>query len=449
MNNNKPYLSKLLSFDEINNIFEFLDLKSLVAFTKTTKNIRTCAQIKLVWYNALMKYLPEYPPFSVSQNEVSLSCCALEKLQTFITHRFSIAIVANRLKTFEPRFLHRSMTSSYNGETYVFGGVDCRGHAYSDCWKVIVNESTYSIHLRKIDTTIVTSSSSSPPRMYSNQNQPDQYRDHPGSTSASATCVMHDGSPVVFGGIVDGMFSSQFWRLQLHHKNNQGKWINCRLPHATSDDDMPWMADMVLAAAAVEEGDDYPHHPQNMGVHEDPPPMNHPQQQIVQHVQQQLTAFFLGTDQGLGQGQGLGLDVVNAQPIIDHHQEHNDEPLPQHEEHHEHIQQYQPPPPITAPITAPIHQGLPPPITAPITEPIPTSTRYRTPPGRWGHSLISYDRFLFLFGGSRPGEGRPTSYPTLFLPFSYLFLVCTSYITPYPFLGLYIIPFPFLGLLLR
>ena len=39
-----------------------------------------------------------------------------------------------------------------------------------------------------------------------------------------------------------------------------------------------------------------------------------------------------------------------------------------------------------------------------------------------------------------------TSYSNLFIPFSYLFLVCTSYITPYPFLDLHIIPFPFLGL---
>ena len=231
-NNNKPYLSKLLSFDEINNIFQFLDLKSLVEFTKTIKNIRTCAHVKLVWYHALLKYLPEYPPFSLSKSGDLLSGCAFEKLQSFVTQRFSIGIVTNRLQTFAPRFLHRSMTSSYNGETYVFGGVDCRGQAHSDCWKVIVDEATYTIRVCKIDTTIVhhhplpssSSSSSSSPALLSNQSSSSEHHrsnhppaiNHPGNTSASATCVMHDGSPVVFGGIVDGMFSSQFWRLQLH-----------------------------------------------------------------------------------------------------------------------------------------------------------------------------------------------------------------------------------------
>ena len=456
MNNNNPYLSKLLSFDEINNIFQFLDLNSLVAFTKTTKNIQTCAKVKLVWYNALMNYLPEYPPFSVSQSGDSLSGCALEKLQTFITHRYSMGVVTNRLKIFEPRFLHRSMTSSYNGETFVFGGVDCRGRAYSDCWKVVVNESNYSIHLRKIDTTMVTDPSS--PRLHAGgPNQTDQYRDHPGNTSASATCVMHDGSPVVFGGIVDGMFSSQFWRLQLennhnsnndHNNNNnnnnnisiKGKWINCRLPRSATDDDMPWMADMVLAAAAADdEDDDYHNHQQDeldVGVHGPAmgiePPVNHPQQQLEQHVQQQMTAFFLGAT-GLLQEQGINhIDVIDDQdqPVIDQHQAvyiNNPPPLvfeqqvpQQHPNHANNNQQY--PAPLHQVQIPPVHQA-PPADTLPLdtpqpdTPPMPLRPRYRTPPGRWGHSLISYDRFLFLFGGSRPGEGKSFPLPLLFTPF--------------------------------
>ena len=146
-------------------------------------------------------------------------------------------------------------------------------------------------------------------------------------------CVISTGDVLLFGGIIDTLFSSQFWLLRLklhsHHISTlMGEWEDVRLRTILSDEQI-----------AINEHIAYVTANNN---------------QIMMEVNNQENGDY----EGDGDRDDIDDDSVSNRTDV----------------------------------------WKIPDINSP-----PSRRKGEMPPGRWGHSFIYYDKYVFLYGGSRPG----------------------------------------------
>jgi hypothetical protein len=244
-----------LSDDEITGISLFLDIDSLNYFGFTCSSIYVCCQKDEIWYDMLQHQIfPSYIPFSQggtlafpntkkannhNNNRNNYYDCGKEilkkssryKIRNFKNKLFNMSSLGY-LKTFKSRYLHRSVVAP-NGTHYMFGGVgtsnDNESGSFSDVWRLLVDEGSKEIQLSKLKIIQTIG---------------------PGNSSAFGACVISTGDIIIFGGMVNGMFSTQFWKLNFienKEKNSDlrpnresidlvGRWEDLRLDTILSDE---------------------------------------------------------------------------------------------------------------------------------------------------------------------------------------------------------------------
>jgi hypothetical protein len=202
----------------------------------------------------------------------------------------------------------------------------------------------------------------------------------PGICSAFGMCVISTGDVLVFGGIIDSIFSSQFWLLKFYDENNnrnnktkssnenndkgktinknemngnssktvdlRGRWVDLRLPNLLSDEQIATNEHIALVLAN--------------------------NNQIMMEVNNQEN----GDDDDNEENDE---DIDNENPNLNQNQNHTIN--------------FQ-----NTSISSHAHTIRPPTSLLPLPR-----IRGETPPGRWGHTLIYYKHYIVLYGGSRPG----------------------------------------------
>ena len=202
---------------------------------------------------------------------------------------------------------------------------------------LITNDDSIHLILREFLTFSLTSTSS-------------LVNDHvPSNSSAGGMCVISTGDILLFGGIIDTVFSSQFWLLRLTYRNSSGsatikksngsstattsetltltgEWEDIRMRSLLSDEQIAVNEHMALVMAN--------------------------NNQIMMEVNNQYNSD--DDDEGI---------IPDSQPRY-----------------------------IDERGTVVPYEGSP-----------CTRKRGEMPPGRWGHTVLYYEHFVFLYGGSRPG----------------------------------------------
>jgi hypothetical protein len=192
-------------------------------------------------------------------------------------------------------------------------------------------------------------------------------------------CVISTGDVLVFGGIIDSIFSSQFWLLKFYdendnrnnktknsHENNnytgktinkneingnssktvdlRGRWVDLRLPNLLSDEQIATNEHIALVLANNNQ---------------------------------------------------IMMEVNNQENGDDDDNEENDDDIDNENpnQNQNHTFNFQ-----NTSISSHTHTIRPPTSFLPLPR-----IRGETPPGRWGHTLIYYKHYIVLYGGSRPG----------------------------------------------
>jgi hypothetical protein len=193
-------------------------------------------------------------------------------------------------------------------------------------------------------------------------------------------CVISTGDVLIFGGIIDSIFSSQFWLLKFYDENNKdnnenhnsshsnenrhkkgktsntneingnssktvdlrGRWVDLRLPNLLSDEQIATNEHIALVLAN--------------------------NNQIMMEVNNQENGDDDDNDENDNENENLNQNqnhTFNFQNTL---------------------------------ITSHTHTIRTPTSFLPLPR-----IRGETPPGRWGHTLIYYKHYIVLYGGSRPG----------------------------------------------
>ena len=174
--------------------------------------------------------------------------------------------------------------------------------------------------------------------------------DHvPGSSSAGGMCVISTGDILLFGGIIDTVFSSQFWLLRLSDQESRGGNIKeSNRSHTT---------DSCESVTLIGEWQD-------------------------------IRMRSLLSDEQVAVNEHIAFVMANNNQII---MEVNNQYNSDDDDDDEYI-------PDVAPQHTDERGGFV------VYEGAPCSRKKgEMPPGRWGHTFIYYENFVFLYGGSRPG----------------------------------------------
>jgi Kelch motif len=175
----------------------------------------------------------------------------------------------------------------------------------------------------------------------------------PGIASAFGLCVISTGDVLVFGGIVDSIFSSQFWLLKFSPKPNSD---TTQKTGGKNNADKSTQEDNVNTVNLIGSWKD-------------------------------LRSPSLLTDEQIGINEHIALVIANNNQIMMevNNQENGDE-------EDDEI------PAIDIQFIEPrLSLG-----TLSLEFP-PPRQKGELPPGRWGHTLLYYKHYVFLYGGSRPG----------------------------------------------
>ena len=174
--------------------------------------------------------------------------------------------------------------------------------------------------------------------------------DHvPSNSSAGGMCVISTGDILLFGGIIDTVFSSQFWLLRLSYGSRSGSTTvekSNGSSNATSSEPLTLTGeweDIRMRSVLSDE---------QIAVNEINALVTANNNQIMMEVNNQYNSD--DDDEGI---------------IPDNQPQYTDERG-----------------------TIVPYEGSP-----------CTRKKGEMPPGRWGHTFLYYEHFVFLYGGSRPG----------------------------------------------